>query len=283
MRKRRQNFTLLFATVGGAIGSIASAVLISFALLDIYFEKWARTFYAIIFLCCSVMCFLSGPELAPKPFSRALGGLCVIASSMSACMRFLKDGGFVARVTSFSFLGLVLSLTLVLSIMLLGLVWVELVKDCGCTRASQDSRPSDSSTTATLRLLWLCVAAVTEGLFFGLVTGLLETKQKRPHILALPRADPFVVLPVAALLGALAGFQLERLRQDSFNLYSALENDGELVGNTLLDKDHGLGMPDSASCKGSRERSWSNGSGDSDGPSHNGGAGVQLHSMNLSF
>lgn len=243
MRRHIHTVTLVLSSLGGAVGSVMAAVLISFALLDIYFEGWPREFYAVIYFALSLMCFLSDYQgVTPKHFSRTVGVLCFLASGVSASIgTILVMGGFFARVLSLTFLGLVLGLTLVLSILLLAWTCNELRKDCCSPKGpnARDVLPREDDNTATLRVLWLCVTAVSEGLFFGLVTGLLEhdkyKKHERPHVFELPNAQPKVVLPVAALLGAVAGFQLERIRQDSLNLYAALENDGEFEGSVLDD------------------------------------------------
>lgn len=167
---------------------------------------------------------------------RPLAALALLAGGLSLSLHqiLLAQVPVALKVAVYSLLGLSLCLTCVLSC--LTLIHVCSAMICGFKGVAMIS-------TSGLQMLWLVGTAAVQGVFYGVVFGLLEATEKHPRIADLPRADRRVVLPAAALLGGLVGVRVELLRLSMANPYTSVD---EEVALGLAMMPDGPGCPEAA-------------------------------------
>lgn len=230
--------------VSGCIGATLSALaamLISFALLDIAVESWARNFYGGVYLAGAAVFLWLDDDSLLRPYRLTLAVLFGATGLVSLALHWSLGGAnsvpLFVRVAMFSLVGMSLCLSVVLSCFFLA--WVVVEHSCGPER----SRDIHEALLSPERAVWVCFVALAEGIYFGLIFGMLEQTGNRDFVL--PHDDSEFALPVAALLGSLAGGRIECLRQAHENCYATIQcvtvdaDDKELWLNTDLTEVHG--------------------------------------------
>lgn len=215
----------LAAIVGAALSFLA-AQLIAFALLDIIFQNWARLFYAAVYLAGAGILFWLDDDMLMKvyrvPLASIFGATGVICLGLVYTLQPGSPVPMLARAAMFAFVGMTLCISVVLSCFVIAYMVLETSCQHGDWLLDALSSPG--------RIVWICIVALLEGIYFGLVLGVLEHRDHRHRYVRLPKADMELALPMAALLGGIAGARIEWLRQACSNHYITLQGapcDGE--------------------------------------------------------
>lgn len=206
------------AAVIGAVLSVVAAELIAFALLDIALQNWARLFYAGVYLAGAGVLLWLDDEMLMKVYRFSLAGLFAVTGATCLLLMYsLEPKSLVpriVRVAMFALVGMTLCISVVLSCFILGYGIVEWC--CQRGHVIQEALASPGRT------VWICLVALLEGIYFGFVLGVLEHRDRsRPKVFRLPHSDTELALPIAALLGGLAGARIEWQRQASSENYYA--------------------------------------------------------------
>eukprot|EP00927_Polykrikos_kofoidii_P068224 TRINITY_DN63589_c0_g1_i1.p1 TRINITY_DN63589_c0_g1~~TRINITY_DN63589_c0_g1_i1.p1 ORF type:complete len:291 (+),score=25.21 TRINITY_DN63589_c0_g1_i1:64-873(+) len=229
--RRGRILRTIFCACVGALLAVLAGALVSCSLLDIAFEPWARYFYALTYFSSALLLLC----VRNVPFIKSITSMFVGTATLNLYIEISPVGTapIVVRIIVFSFIGMTLCFSVVGSCTVCLHLIVEVA--LGRFQFLEESLAFASSG----RLSYLFLLSLIEGVYFGFIFGLLEEHSVKPHVLQLPRHDPALSLPIAAILGGLVGARLENLRQKFENPYAAIRFASGVTDMASLPTVHG--------------------------------------------
>lgn len=209
---------MVASAIAGSVASMLSAVLVAYAILDIEHRVWSQWLYTVVYAFSGVVFGSSaGAEFLPDPVVRHwVVFLCFLTSGLSYKAPYLVlTASRPWRIAGLTALGTGLGSSLLLSALVIMRVFLE---TGGLQSQVKEDLALESGMLNAQQLFVLSMVALIEGGYFGLAIGMTEGGRSM-RIIVLPHEAPHLVYPMAALVGAICGAAVERLRQHTDTAY----------------------------------------------------------------